>query len=122
MKKSLSRCPKCGRRLFIREYECHRCGTKIIGEFEMFCVFEGLEQEYLEILRAFISTYGNIGEVAKILGVSRPTAKARIQQLGEALGIKMQSYEFESNLAILEAIEKGEISIDEALEKIRKGG
>ncbi len=119
MKKSISKCPKCGAKLFVREYECERCGTRIIGSFVNADKFAGLTVSQMELLRTFIATFGNIGEVAKILGVSRPTAKARIKALGESMGIKMNYYDGEIVSSVLTAIENGEISVDEAIERMK---
>jgi len=118
MKKSLLNCPVCSEKLHIREYGCANCGTKISGMFEMQSSIGELNATQMELLRAFIASYGNIGEVARILGISRPTARVRIRELGEAIGIPMQ-YSGESPSGVLDALEKGEISVDEAIERMR---
>ncbi len=119
MKKSMNSCPKCGARLLVREYECERCGTRIIGNFQNTDKFAGLTVSQMKLLHTFVATFGNIGEVAKILGVSRPTAKARIKALGESMGIKMNYYDGEVASTVLTAIENGEISVDEAIERMK---
>jgi len=119
MKHSLSICPKCSETLVITQYECPRCQTRVSGSFEIGGTVAELSSSQMELLKTFISTYGNISEVAKKLGISRPTARIRIRELGETLNIKMSYEEGEHPASVLESLEKGEINIDEALEKIK---
>ncbi len=115
MKNFLTRCPKCGGRLVIRGYECETCGTQIRG---VFSVGGQISDEQMELIKLFISVYGNIGEFAKKLGVSRPTARARLRELGISLGLNMDREE-ESSSEVLDALERGEISVEEALQKLK---
>ena len=119
MKKRLNECPVCGDELIIKEYECSRCGTQIRGSFENKKDVEGLTGDQFDLIKIFIRCYGNIGEFARILSISRPTAKARIHRLGESLGLKMNDTEKPPVADILDALEKDEISIDEAIVRIK---
>ena len=120
MKKSLSDCPKCGEQLMISEYECSRCHTRVSGKFENTGIFGNLTPGQIELLKTFIVTYGNIGEVAKLLRVSRPTARHRITELGTDMGLTMsEEYNPEARM-ILDALEKGNISVEEAISKMKK--
>jgi len=119
MKKSLERCPACNTYLEVTEYTCPRCRTKISGRFEQSKSELKLPKGFMNVLKLFITSYGNIGEVAKYLGVSRPTARIRIEQLGKALGITMRDREKTDALEILEYLDRGELNVDEALDKIK---
>ncbi|WP_287416240.1 DUF2089 family protein, partial [Oceanithermus sp.] len=73
------------------------------------------------ILRLFVKTRGNLKEMERILGVSYPTVRARFETLLRVLG-----YEEEAGsdvpverARVLEQLEKGEISADEAAELLR---
>ena len=116
MKNSLTHCPKCGGKLVDREYECETCGTQIRG---VFSIGGQISDEQMELIKLFISVYGNIGEFAKKLGVSRPTARARLRELGKSLGLNMDHGE-ESSSEVLDALERGEISVEEAIQKLRE--
>jgi len=118
--KKLNVCPVCGSELHVREYSCPRCGTVIRGDFEQ-CEFCKLDEEQMEFLRIFIRARGNLSEVAKIFGISHPTARARLSSIIAALGYEPLGAEKEvvDSLEILEMLERGEITAEEA-EKLLK--
>lgn len=120
MKDNLTQCPRCDEELVVTEYTCQRCGTKITGTFHNHPLGQ-LTVEQWELLKIFIATYGNIQRVASIAGVSRPTARARIRQLALALGITPEESQSETTSEILGKLERGEISIDKALKKLKGG-
>ena len=78
-------CPVCGDDLIVTRKGCRTCGTELAGEFES-CVYCGLETSELDLLRVFLSTRGNLREVEKHLGVSYPTARARLDAVVDKLG------------------------------------
>ncbi len=78
-------CPVCGDDLIVTRKGCRTCGTELAGEFES-CVYCGLETSELDLLRVFLSSRGNLREVEKHLGVSYPTARARLDAVVEKLG------------------------------------
>ena len=118
MKKALSVCPVCGEELKVTEYRCTACGTVIRGSFEV-CEFCALEEEHLEFLRLFLRSRGNLSLVAKELGVSHPTAKQKLNNLLSALGYETE--ERAPTREVLDMLEAGEITPDEAI-KLLKGG
>lgn len=106
------RCPLCGSEMVITEMTCPSCGLTMRGRFPR-NEFTALPEEKLEFLRLFLKTRGNLSEVAKRLGVSYPTARARLDELLRDLG-----YETEASsrrLEVLEMLERGEITVEEAL-------
>ena len=70
-------CPVCGGVLQPVRLGCAGCGTQIIGEFDA-CEFCALDDADLHLLRLFLAARGNLKEVEKHLGVSYPTARARL--------------------------------------------
>ena len=78
-------CPVCGDDLIVTRKGCRTCGTELAGEFES-CVYCGLENSELDLLRVFLSSRGNLREVEKHLGVSYPTARARLDAVVDKLG------------------------------------
>ena len=118
MKKALTKCPVCGERLKVVEYRCPSCRTVIRGSFEA-CEFCSLEEEHLEFLRLFLRSRGNLSLVAKELGVSHPTAKQKLNNLLAALGY--ESEDRTSTKEVLDMLESGEITSEEAV-KLLKGG
>ncbi len=118
MKKLPTKCPACGATLEIVELKCPKCGTVIRGEFPM-DPFLSLSGEDRKFLVAFLRSRGNMKEVQERLGISYPTAKNRLDKLLINLGI----YEKENSpkeQEILDALERGEITAEEAVRLIRE--
>jgi len=121
------RCPVCDHEMRISKLTCTHCPTKIEGEFST-CKFCQLPAEQLIFVETFIKCRGNIKEVEKDLRISYPTVRSRLDSIIETLGYRVdgdkekQDPQEESNRreAILEALERGEISPQEATLKLRK--
>lgn len=125
------RCPVCDQEMKISKLTCTYCPTKIEGEFSS-CKFCRLPAEQLIFMEAFIRCRGNIKEVEKELGISYPTVRSRLDSVIEALGYgvdKLKEPENEKGNSpeeskrrqeILEALERGEISAQEATKQMRK--
>jgi len=125
------RCPVCDQEMKISKLTCTYCPTKIEGEFSS-CKFCRLPAEQLIFMEAFIRCRGNIKEVEKELGISYPTVRSRLDSVIEALGYggdKLKETENEKGNSpeeskrrqeILEALERGEISAQEATKQMRK--
>ncbi|KGP75945.1 hypothetical protein JT05_07665 [Desulfosporosinus sp. Tol-M] len=121
------RCPVCDHEMRISKLTCTHCPTKIEGEFST-CKFCQLPAEQLIFVETFIKCRGNIKEVEKELRISYPTVRSRLDSIIETLGYRVdgdkekQDPQEESNRreAILEALERGEISPQEATLKLRK--
>ena len=125
------RCPVCDHEMKISKLTCTHCPTKIEGEFSTskFC---RLSSEHLIFVEAFIKCRGNIKEVEKELGISYPTVRSRLDNVIEVLGYgvdterKMQQEKTDTleervrRQSILEALERGEISAQEASRQMRK--
>lgn len=78
-------CPVCGEDLIVTRKGCRSCGTELAGEFAS-CSYCGLEASELALLKVFLSSRGNLREVEKFLGVSYPTARARLDAVIGKLG------------------------------------
>ncbi len=117
--KLISNCPVCNRSFLIKELNCRECDIKIHGNFEL-NEFSRMSETQLEFIKVFLCAQGNIKEVERTLGISYPTVKNR---LGEIIQIiNPESINTLKQVSILERIEKGEISVEEALELMNKGG
>ena len=113
-------CPICHERLDVTGLACPNCQTRVEGRFSV-NEFAALPPEQLEILRLFVKTRGNLKEMERILGVSYPTVRARFETLLRVLGYEAAT---DADAAgerarVLEQLEKGEISADEAAELLR---
>lgn len=121
------RCPVCDHEMQITKLTCTHCPTKIEGEFST-CKFCKLPAEQLIFVEAFIKCRGNIKEVEKELGISYPTVRSRLDSVIEALGYHVEGEREKDSQEeslrrqnILEALERGEISPEEAARQMRKG-
>ncbi len=68
----------------------------------------------------FLRRRGNLTELAKELGVSYPTARVRFDELMEALGYSERTGPRPEVERVLDMLEKGEITAEEA-ESLLKG-
>jgi hypothetical protein len=65
---------------------------------------------------AFVRSHGSIKKMESLFGISYPTVKNRLNAIGAALD---KTFEVPSpNLYVLEQLARGEITVDEALEKL----
>jgi hypothetical protein len=79
-------CPVCSDSLITLRLGCPSCGTELSGHFET-CRFCRLGPPDLEILEVFLRSRGNIRDVQAHLEVSYPTARARLVEVLERLGL-----------------------------------
>lgn len=95
------------------------CGTEVTGSFES-CQFCALGADDLALLRVFLASRGNLKEVERHLGVSYPTARARVDALLGRLGVAPQAPSSGpgDRLATLESLAAGEIDVEEALRRV----
>jgi len=116
------KCPVCENALKITSLRCERCGTEIKGNFTL-CEFCNLSSDELNFLRIFIAVRGNLSEVAKKLGISHPTARAKLDSLLYSLGyeVEIPSWNFKVS-EILDKLERGEITAEEAVRLIKEKG
>jgi hypothetical protein len=111
-------CPVCGDRLALTRLSCRSCGTELSGEFES-CEFCSLSPDDRQVLRVFLSSRGNMKELERHLGVSYPTARARFDALLSRLGLAPERpAPAAARMEMLEQLAKGEIDVDQALQKL----
>ncbi len=79
-------CPVCSDSLITLRLGCPSCGTELAGHFET-CRFCRLNAADLEILEVFLRSRGNVRDVQAHLEVSYPTARARLSEVLERLGL-----------------------------------
>src|SRR5688500_12736193 len=108
-------CPTCASALHTSELACDECGTRVSGSFAS-CEFCALSPEQRELLRVFLMSRGNMKDLERHLGVSYPTARARLTTLLESMGLAEASPE--PRLSVLEALARGEIDVDQAMSEL----
>ena len=107
-------CPACRSELLVTRLSCTACGTEVTGAFTT-CAFCAQDDADRALLGLFLLSRGNLKEVERRLGVSYPTARARIDAMVDRLGLRSEE---RRRLETLEALARGEIDVDTAMSAI----
>ena len=135
MRKILEACPSCGAEVEITELRCTRCETEVRARYSP-CDFCRLSEEQSTFMRMFVASRGNLSEMEKRLGVSYPTVRAKldevIERLGPVEGVGPMPPEPppppqspsppRDRRALLEAVQRGELTPAEAARQIQQLG
>lgn len=128
-------CPACGGPIVITECRCASCSLQMRGEFRP-GHFSSLSGDQLNFIRVFMRTRGNLSEVEKVLGVSYPTIRNKLDEVNAALERDAAAPDVDrGNLAapaaptagpaddarraILQQVASGAVPASEALQKLR---
>lgn len=103
-------CPSCGEKMVISELKCPKCDLRVKKDFSP-CEFCQLSEDDYEFLKIYLRTQGKITDIEKILGLSYPTIKTKIDNLLKNL--KLSPVEEKQNP--IEALAQGELSVDETV-------
>lgn len=128
------RCPACGGTITVTECRCSTCRLEMRGEFRT-GEFAALSDDQLTFVRVFLRARGNLSEVEKVLGVSYPTIRNKLDEVNRALDRSDAGPEQErgkatapvagpssasgERQAILQRVAAGEITAAQALELLR---
>ena len=95
-------------------------GTDIVinGEFEL-PPLAGLTYEDQVFVSEFVRCHGSIKYMEKAFGISYPTVKNRLNKFVQQLQL-VEVVTVTDRDEILEQLEKGEITVDEATERLKK--
>jgi len=130
----ISVCPVCQNDLVVEKLHCHHCDTGIDGNFTL-SKFNYLDTEQLYFIEVFVKNRGNIKAIEKEMDLSYPTIKKLLDDVIAGLGYKPESNDEPSQakekekepegpkiskLDILDQINNAELSVDAALELIKK--
>ena len=129
-----TRCPVSGDPLEVTRLEAPTSGVVIEGRFVP-NEFALMPAKQLEFLRLFVRTKGNLKEIERILGVSYPTVRQRMESMLQSLGyqadegVEATREQFEQDQQarakqraksdILAALERGDITPQHATEQLR---
>ncbi len=115
-------CPVCQETLRIAQLACGGCETRLQGHFAL-PPLARLPVDMQGFVEVFLTCRGNIREVEKVLNLSYPTVRSRLEAVIEALGrLKAPTASRErgnTREEVLAAVERGELSLDEALAQLR---
>jgi|WetSurMetagenome_2_1015567.scaffolds.fasta_scaffold35415_3 hypothetical protein len=121
-------CPACGGNLIITECKCARCQLQMRGEFHP-GTFATLSTDQLTFIKVFLSARGNLTEMERVLGISYPTIRNKLDEINVALdqsdenkpaGDEPAVPSEEDRRSILQRVSGGQLSAAEALQKLQK--
>lgn len=115
----ISKCPVCSAKLRVTRLKCNKCGTVIENDFEL-SKFEYLSSEQLNFMEVFLKCRGNIKDVEKELGISYPTVRAKLDDVVSALGYTVIKKPTVNSKEVLDMLERGEITPEQALNMMKE--
>ncbi|MEN8173272.1 MAG: DUF2089 domain-containing protein [Chloroflexota bacterium] len=123
MQKLPAQCSYCGGELFLTEFTCQDCRTVTSGQF-VTGTFSQLNQEQLAFVEIFIRYEGKLSRMEGELGLSYPTIRNRLHDVIRALGFEPGSdssptLSDDDRRRILEELDAGNISYDDAMQKLQ---
>jgi len=122
MKTALSKCPVCDSELTVTRLHCETCDTSIEGRFAN-GAFAGLTPEQLDFIETFVRCEGKITRMETEMALSYPTIRNRLLEVIRALGYEPGKEEAadvsdEKRRSILEELDSGKISADQAMQRL----
>ena len=112
---SKATCSDCNRPLKVARMACPSCDLVLEGSFEVSPLAKlGVDDQAFVI--AFVRHHGSLKKMESLFNISYPTVKNRLNAIGAALD---QNFSAPSpNLYVLEQLSRGELTVEEALEKL----
>ena len=112
---SKTTCPDCHRQMRLTRASCPDCQVHLEGEFEV-SPLGRLEEKDQVFVMAFLRHHGSIRKMEELFDVSYPTVKNRLKDIVSRLD---DVFNVPSpNSKILEQLAAGEITVDQALERM----
>jgi len=136
MQKLFNECPACGGQLVITECKCPTCQLQMRGEFQP-GPLSTLSEEELAFVKVFLSARGNLTEVERVLGISYPTIRNKLDDINNSLnrmetaaGIRQKKTDTvqttkpttaeEIRKDILQQVSGGRLAPEEAAQKLKE--
>jgi hypothetical protein len=108
-----------GGSILVERVRLSQTGIAIEGEFEL-PPLARLSSDDQYFVAAFVRSHGSIKEMERLFGVSYPTIKNRLRQLGDQLQFVAVDVAPPEEDDTLDRLERGEISAAEAAELLKK--
>ena len=133
MRKILESCPTCGGEFAVTELTCTVCDTVVRSHYSP-CPFCRLSPEDMAFMLVFVRNRGNVKDMERELGVSYWTIRGRLNEVITSMGLEPGgepegdepppprtpvSDPTAARQAVLESLRRGEITAQEAAERLR---
>ena len=111
-------CHNCGELLQISELSCPQCQLQVKGKMHLprLARLNAIDRQFIEL---FVLAGGSLKEVGKLLKLSYPTVRNRLDEVIKNLQ-KLDSRRQQQRLAIVNQLENGELNAAEALKLLNK--
>ena len=136
MQKMFSQCPACGGQLVITECKCSACQMQMRGEFQS-GQLSNLSDDEITFIKVFLIARGNLTQVERVLGISYPTIRNKLDEINSILNRTDENTEIRQNKFgsttetkqvsiedtrkdILQQVADGRLSPAEAVQKLRE--
>jgi hypothetical protein len=136
MIKLFDKCPACGGVVAVTECQCTNCHLQMRGEFRT-GEFTTLSEDQLTFVKVFLRARGNLTEVEKVLGISYPTIRNKLDEINSTLDRAEGASESipsqraaptkidggskdQSRKEILRQVAAGELDAADALQRLQK--
>lgn len=123
---TLNKCPVCDSDLVVTRLYCVNCDTTIEGHFTAeHTPFGHLSPEQMQFLLTFVRCEGRLNRMEDEMNLSYPTLRSRLNEIVRALGYEPGKEDVpivltaDDRREILERLEQGEISWEEAQARLR---
>jgi len=83
-------CPSCNSQLNVKSLVCERCQTEIQGQYELPSLAR-LSTDDQGFIIEFIKASGSLKEMARLLGLSYPTVRNRLDEIIERIKLAEES-------------------------------
>jgi hypothetical protein len=113
-------CPICNGDMLISRLYCPECDSTLEGHFS-FGGLSGLTPEQLAFVETFVACEGKITRVQKVLGISYPTVRSRLEEVILAMGYEVGESEEDEGVddevrrQVLDDLAAGRISSEDAV-------
>lgn len=116
----LTRDPASGGEFIVTRLECPESGTILEGRFSLGWVGQ-LTPEQLDFVGYLLRNRNNVQKVATELGVAYNTARARLDEVVEALSGVAAPEPNDVVQSVIDRLASGEASFEDALEALQDG-
>ncbi len=118
----IGKCPVCGDTLSVARLHCRSCDSALEGQFSLGRFYQ-LSPTQLAFVETFIRSEGKLTRLQDELGISYPTARARLTEVIQALGyevrVEPEPVSVEERKRILEQLASGQITSEQAVELLK---
>ena len=118
MDKLTAKCPCCSSSMEIEKLRCTSCEVTVEGHIPIPRLAR-LSAEDREFVELFVRSSGSLKAVAEKMDISYPTIRSRLNRVIQSLE-REEETERSVRHKILDEVEQGTISVDEAVRRLRE--